>query len=103
MTATRTPLTALQANFAEWRRQARIEGFKGTNADFRQACQAHMQGEPTPEAWVAAAENVHWDNYVESHFDELMGDGDDDDYYEPEGPGITEPWECAYGPREVAF
>lgn len=76
----------LRLDYAEWRRKAVSEGFRG---DFKAACITVNDGEvpPSPEAWVAAAEGVYWDACADNCYDES------------EGPGITEPWEVAYGPR----
>lgn len=90
----------LRKLYAASRDAARGEGFTG---NFKAACvgllhdaewlasyKLSADAEITPAMWAAAAEDVADD----AHFDKEA------DEYEPEGPGITEPWECAYGPRD---
>jgi hypothetical protein len=74
-------LQKLRDEYATWRERARKEGF---------TCITMSDNEvpSTPESWVRAAQDVYWDTCANDQYDD-----------EPEGPGYTEPWEVAYGPR----
>lgn len=73
--------------FRARRAEAFALGFKG---NFLAACRSMALTPPTtPPEWLLAAELV-----VRAYAPE------DEDAFEQEGPGITEPWEVAYGPCE---
>lgn len=77
-----------RSQFRVARREARKAGFTG---DFNKACIATRRVKPGgyPEQWLDAAEKVLADT-------ENANNLCNDDY---EGPGVTEPYEVAYGPR----
>lgn len=66
----------------------------GCTTDFKAECLKVCVVVPTtPAEWVSAAELVVFIHEPESHFED----------FDAEGPGITEPWEVAYGPRDYNF
>ena len=93
-------IEVLRGLYREAREAARSEGHKG---DFNAECAGLLHDTAflsrysiaadapvSPAMWVAAAEEIAED----AHTERLADD------YEAEGPGITEPWEVAYGPRD---
>ncbi len=88
----------LRKLYATIRKEARDNGYTG---DFNSECAGLLHdpefltrygiktdADVTPAMWVAAADDVAFEQIDEP----------DDWYDEPEGPGITEPYEVAYGP-----
>jgi len=79
----------MRNTFAAYRQTALDSGYQGSNKDFTASCRKMVRKAPTatltPEEWVRGAKRV-----AEAY------NPDTSDY---EGPGITEPWEVAFGPR----
>jgi len=89
---------SLRTEYGECRDAFRAMSPKG---NFKQEC-LRVLGRTdddctTPEQWVWAA-GIVVEGLAECLGEEAAAHGYDDDD-EPEGPGITEPWEVAYGPR----
>jgi hypothetical protein len=96
-----TPTTDInenRANYAEYRRKARAEGFGGNFREAAAGCLSAHPAHATPSEWVDAAADVFWTAYAEARMEQEC-EADYDPYGEPEGPGITEPLEVAYGPQ----
>ncbi len=79
-------LEGQRAKFRARRAEAVALGFKG---DFLATCRSMAVTPPmTPPEWLLAADLV------------VLAYAPEDEDFEAEGPGITEPWEVAYGPSE---
>lgn len=88
---------SLRTEYRECRDSFRAMSPKG---NFKQECQRVLNrtdDDITPEQWVWAAGLVI-EGLAECIGEEAAAHGYDYDD-EPEGPGITEPRECAYGPQ----